>query len=332
MANHYRDRTQVAPLTRTTRSSPPSLERSVTLHQARVFKAVADRLSFSVAAQDLKLSQPSVSYQVKELERAVGTDLFDRLGKHISLTQAGHLLYGYVRQTLNVIDEAAVALGELQGLERGTLKVGASTTVGIYLIPVALGAFKKLHPGLAISLEIGARGAIQEKVLRNELDLAVVGPPLRDPDLVVLPFITDELVVIAPREHPLAARRGLSLRDLKDEPFLMREEGSGTRFEVEKAARRANVRLLVGMELGSNGAIKHAVESGLGLAILSRYAVGLEETAGKLALLDVEGFPLRRQWNIVRLKRNRLAAPVAGFIDFLRSGDWGLPGVAEAGV
>ena len=310
-----------------TQTGPLSLERSITLHQLRVFKAVADNLSFSAAAHDLRLSQPSISYQVKELERAVGTDLLDRLGKHVALTQAGHLLYGYVRKTLNVIDEAAVALGELQGLERGSLKVGASTTVGIYLIPTALGAFKKLHPALAISLEIGARGAIQEKVLKNELDLAVVGPPLKDPDLVVTPFITDELVVIAPHEHPLAGRSGLTLRDLRDEPFLMREEGSGTRFAVEKAARRANVRLKVGMELGSNGAIKHGVESGLGLAILSRHAIGLEETAGKLALLDIEGFPIRRQWNIVHLKRNRLASPVSGFIDFLRSGAWGMPSV-----
>jgi LysR family transcriptional regulator, low CO2-responsive transcriptional regulator len=324
MATHYRDRGEVA---RVTRSSPLALERSITLHQLRVFKAVADNLSFSQAAHGLRLSQPSVSYQVKELERAVGMDLLDRLGKHVALTQAGHLLYGYVRQTLNVIDEASVALQELQGLERGSLKVGASTTVGIYVIPTALGAFKKLHPGLAISLEIGARGAVQEKVLKNELDLAIVGPPLKDPDLVVLPFISDELVVIAPHGHPLAKRRNLGLRDLREEPFLMREEGSGTRFEVEKAARKANVRLEVGMELGSNGAIKHAVESGLGLAILSRYAVGLEETAGKLALLDVEGFPIRRRWNIVHLKRNRLARPLAEFIDFLRSGTWGMPGV-----
>jgi DNA-binding transcriptional LysR family regulator len=106
----------------------------------------------------------------------------------------------------------------------------------------------------------------------------------------------------------------------------MREEGSGTRFAVEKAERRANLKLEVGMELGSNGAIKHGVESGLGLAILSRYAVGLEETTGKLAILDVDGFPIRRQWHIVHLRRNRLASPVAGFIDFLRSGTWGMPG------
>ena len=323
MPNHYRDRQLAHSLKK---AAPLSLEENVTLHQLRVFKAVADRLSFSAAAHDLRLSQPSVSYQVKELERAVGTDLFDRLGKHVALTQAGDLLYGYVRQTLNVIDEAAVALEELQGLARGSLKVGASTTVGIYVMPTALGAFKKLHPQLDVSLEIGGRFAIQEKVLRNELDLAVVGPALKDPDLVVEPFINDELVVIAPREHPLAGRRSLTLKDLKEESFLMREEGSDTRAAVEKVARRANVRLRVEMELGSNGAIKHAVESGLGIAILSRYAVGLEETAGKLALLDVEGFPVHRQWNLVHLRRNRLAAPVAGFIEFLRSGDWGRPG------
>ena len=242
----------------------------------------------------------------------------------------GTLVYGYVRQQVNRLGEGAAALEELQARLRGSRKVWASTTVGIYVIPAALGAFKRKHPGIAISLEIGARGAVQEKVLRNQLDLAVVGPPLHDPDLVVLPFISDELVVIAPREHPLAKRRNLSLKDLEGEPFLMREEGSGTRFAVDLATRKANVRLEVGMELGSNGAIKHAVESGLGLAILSRYAIGLEETAGKLALLDVEGFPIRRQWNIVHLKRNRLARPVAEFIDFLRSGTWGMPSAGLA--
>ncbi|TME17863.1 MAG: LysR family transcriptional regulator [Chloroflexi bacterium] len=312
------------PRTRTssTRSTPLALERDITLHQLRVFKAVADRLSFSVAAHDLKLSQPSVSYQVKELERAIGMDLLDRLGKHVELTQAGHLLYGYVRRILNLIDESSIALEEMHGLERGTLKVGASTTVGIYVIPVALGAFKRLHPGLVISLEIGNRGKVQEDVLKNDLDLAIVGPTLKNPDLQVIPFLSDELVVIAPRGHPLADRQSLTLKDLKDEPFIMREEGSGTRWSVEKAARRVGVNLAVAMELGSNGAIKHAVESGLGLAAISRYAITLEQAGGRLVVLEVDGFPVRRQWNIVHLKRSRLAKPVAGFIDFLTSGNW----------
>lgn len=282
---------------------------------------MADKLSFSAAAHELRLSQPSVSYQVKELERAVGMDLLDRLGKRVELTQAGRQLLAYVRRILNTIDEASIVLEELRGLERGTLKVGASTTVGIYVIPSQLGAFKKQHPGLAISLEIGNRGAVQERVLANELDLAVVGPPLKHPDLAVIPWLFDELVVIAPEDHPLAHRRGLTLKDLKDEPMLMREPGSGTRWAVEKQARKAGVNLQVAMELGSNGAIKHAVESGLGLAILSRHAIELERTAATLAELDVEGFPIRRQWHIVHLKRNRLAAPVAAFIEFLKGGN-----------
>ena len=302
--------------------APLVLERNITLHQLRVFKAVADRVSFSAAAHDLGLSQPSVSYQVKELERAVGMDLLDRLGKKVELTQAGHLLYGYVRQTLNLVDEASAALEEMRGIGRGTLKVGASTTVGIYVMPAALGAFKKLHPGLVISLEIGNRGQVQDLVLRNELDLAVVGPVQKDPDLVTVPFISDELVIVAPKGHRLAGKAKLSLRDLKGEAFIMREEGSGTRMTVERVAKRAGVSLDVAMSLGSNGAIKHAVESGLGVAAISRYAIDLEQKSGRLVALDVDGFPLRRPWNIVHLRRQRLPSAVAAFVDFLKAGEW----------
>ena len=302
--------------------SGPVLDRSVTLHQLRTFKAVADNLSFSAAAHELSISQPSVSYQVKELEVALGLPLLDRLGKRVSLTEAGQLLYGYARRTLNLLDEAAVALEEMRGLSRGTLKVGASTTVGIYLIPAALGAFKRRHPDLSISLEVGNRGQVQDRVLRNQLDLAVVGPVLKDPDLASIPFMEDELVVVAPAGHPFAGREGISLRDLKDEPFLMREEGSGTRWATEKAAHRAGVTLQVAMELGSNGAIKHAVEGGLGLAVLSRYAISLERSQESLVVLDVAGFPIRRDWHIVHLRRRHLPKPVAGFVEFLRSREW----------
>lgn len=305
--------------------APPALlqlDRDITLHQLRIFRAVADHLSFSSAALELRISQPSVSYQVKELESAIGLPLLDRLGKRVQLTEAGQVLYGYTRRTLNLLDEAALALEDLRGIRRGSLRIGASTTVGIYVIPAALGAFKKRHPDLVISLEIGARGSVQEKVLNNELDLAVVGPPLQDPDLVSIPFLKDELVVVAPAGHPLARRTGLTLRDLREESFLMREPGSGTRWAVEKEARRAGVALRVGMELGSNGAIKHAVESGLGVAVLSRYAIGLEKASGDLVVLDVAGFPVRREWHIVHLRRRKLASAVQEFLEFLRGGTW----------
>ena len=298
------------------------LDLAVTLRQLRTFKAVADLKSFSRAALRLKLSQPSISYQVKELEEALGVPLLDRLGKRVSLTEAGTLLYGYARRMLEVLDEAAVAVEEMRGIKRGTLRLGASTTVGIYLLPAALGAFKKLHPGLVISLEIGARERVQEQVLRGELDLAVVGPALKDPELAIVPFLTDELVVVAPAGHVLAGKKRLDLKALAGQPFVMREPASGSRLSLEKVARKAGAKLSVAMELGSNGAIKHAVESGLGLAVISRYACALEFASGRLVELDVRGFPIRRDWHIVYLRRRKLPASVQAFIQFLRSTSW----------
>ena len=298
------------------------LDRAVTLRQLRTFKTVADLTSFSAAAQRLKLSQPSVSYQVKELEETLGLPLLDRLGKRVQLTEAGNVLYNYARRMLDVLDEATVVIEEMRGIQRGTLRVGASTTVGIYLLPAALGAFKKLHPGLVISLEIGTRARVQDQVLRNELDLAVVGPALKDPELAIIPFLSDELAVVAPAGHALAGRRGLTLKDLADQPFIMREAASGSRLSLEKAARKAGAKLRVAMELGSNGAIKHAVESGLGLAVISRYATALEFSSGRLVELDVRGFPIRRDWHIVHLRRRKLPASVLAFIDFLKETSW----------
>jgi DNA-binding transcriptional LysR family regulator len=298
------------------------LDRAVTLRQLRTFKTVADLNSFSLAAQRLKLSQPSISYQVKELEETLGLPLLDRLGKRVQLTEAGSVLYSYARRMLDVLDEATVVIEEMRGIKRGTLRVGASTTVGIYLLPAALGAFKKQHPGLVISLEIGTRARVQEQVLRNELDLAVVGPALRDPDLAIIPFLSDELVVVAPAGHALTGKRGLTLKDLADQPFVMREAASGSRWSLEKAARKAGAKLTVAMELGSNGAIKHAVESGLGLAVISRYACALEFSTKRLIELDVRGFPIRRDWHIVHLRRRKLPASVLAFIDFLKGTTW----------
>ena len=221
-----------------------------------------------------------------------------------------------------MLDEATVVIEEMRGIKRGTLRVGASTTVGIYLLPAALGAFKKLHPGLVISLEIGTRARVQEQVLSSELDLAVVGPALKDPELAVIPFLSDELVVIAPAGHPLAGKRGLTLRQVTGEPFVMREAASGSRWSLEKAARKAGARLNIAMELGSNGAIKHAVESGLGLAVISRYACALEFSTKRLVELEVSGFPIRRDWHIVHLRRRKLPASVTAFIEFLQGTSW----------
>lgn len=311
-------------------TEPLELDRTITLHQLRTFRAVAEQLSFSAAASELRLSQPSVSYQVKELEEALGVSLLDRLGKRVRLTEAGEILYGYAQRTLNLLDEAALVMEQLRGIERGSLRVGASPTVGVYLIPLALGAFKRHHPQLAVSLEIGNRGRLEERLRAGALDLAVMSGPFNDPDLESAPFMDDELVLVVPAGHPLASRESLSLRDFKAENFLMREVGSGTRLAVEQAARKANVTLNVGMELGSNGAIKHAVEAGLGVAVLSRHAIELERREGGLVVVEVAGFPVRRRWSIAHLRRARLPVAVQGFLEFLRSGEWQRPGVAPS--
>ena len=299
-----------------------AIEKGLTLHQLRTFRAVAEQLSFSAAAHELSISQPSVSYQVKELEAVLGLPLIDRLGKRVRLTEAGEVLYEYARRTLTLLDEVALVMEQMRGIERGTLRVGASATVGIYVIPLALGAYKKVHPNLALSLEIGSRETLQERLKRGVLDLAVLSLPIADPNLESTPFMDDELVLVVPAGHPLAGRADLTLRDFTGESFLMREPGSGTRLAVEVAARRAGVSLQVGMELGSNGAIKHAVEAGLGVAVLSSHAIELERRGGGLVVVDIEGFPILRPWSIVHLRRRQLPAAVAQFIEFLREGEW----------
>jgi len=303
-------------------AEPLGVEKGVTLHQLRTFRAVAEQLSFSAAAHELSISQPSVSYQVKELEAVLGLPLIDRLGKRVRLTEAGEVLYEYARRTLTLLDEATLVMEQMRGIERGTLRVGASTTVGIYVIPLALGAYKKLHPNLALSLEIGARETLQERVKRGVLDLAVLSLPIADPDLESTSFMDDELVMVVPAGHTLAGRSNLTLRDFTGESFLMREPGSGTRIAVEMASRRAGVSLQVGMELGSNGAIKHAVEAGLGVAVLSSHAIELERRGGGLVVVDIEGFPILRPWSIVHLRRRQLPSAVGQFIEFLRDRRW----------
>jgi len=303
-------------------TGPLDLDRALTLQQLRTFRAVADHMSFSAAAVQLGISQPSVSYQVKELETVLGLPLLDRLGKRIRLTEAGEILYGYARRTLNLLDEAAVTFEQIRGLRRGRLRVGATTTVGIYVIPLALGAFKKRHPGLQVSLDISGRNTMQDRVLKGTVDMAILSPPVDDTELVAEPFMNDELVMVVPAGHPLGGRPDLTLRDFKDEPFLMREAGSGTRLCVEEAAQRAGVTLQTAMELGSNGAIKHAVEAGLGVAVLSRHAIELERREGGLLVVDVDGFPILRPWSIVHVRRQRLPAAVEEFAGFLKSDEW----------
>lgn len=290
----------------------------MTLHQLKVFATVATEGSFSQAAKKLFISQPSVSYQVRELEREVQAELFEQTGRRIHLTQPGETLFGYVQQILTLMDDTVRAMQELRGLERGALRVGASSTAGIYVLPPILGAFKHRYPNVDIAMDIAPWPVVRERLLQRRIDLAVVGEPSREPELEIEPFLGNELVVIAPPDHHLVGVSGVPLAVLAQEPFLIREPTSGTRLTLERLTQASGVELRVAMELGSNGAIKQAVEAGLGVAVLSRQAIQLEVQAGKLRELDVEGFPIHRQWNIVRLRARRPSIPAAAFQEVLK--------------
>ncbi|MBI3976691.1 MAG: LysR family transcriptional regulator [Chloroflexi bacterium] len=287
------------------------------LHQLRIFQAVARHLSYRRAAEELILSQPAVSMQVKALEKSVGQELFEQIGRRIYLTEAGRELSTYCTRIFALLDEAQQVLDDLKGLQRGALKVVATTTVGIYVVPRALGIFHRRHPSINVSLSVENWSAAHDLLTRNEVDLAVGGYVEDDHDLAFEPFMPNELVVIASPEHRLAGQSRIPLQELQSEVFLVREAGSGTRATMEGALRERGFIPRLGMELSRNGAIKQAVAADLGIAVLSRQACLYELASGALIALDVEGFPVLRHWCVVHLRDKHLSAAALAFKQFL---------------
>ncbi|MDI3341655.1 MAG: LysR family transcriptional regulator [Sphaerobacter sp.] len=289
----------------------------LTLHQLRLFREVARQGSFSRAAEALFISQPGVSGQIKALERAVGLPLFERAGRSIRLTEAGRELLGYADRVLTLLDEAQVVLQELAGVERGSVRLGASTTAGIYVAPKALGTFHRRFPGVRLALDVLNRFGVEQLLSDGEIDLAIMGKIENPKGLEVEPFLPNELVVIASPRHRLAGVRAVPAAALSEEIFLLREAGSGTRADTETLFDRWGIPLRIGMELRSTGAIKQAVAADLGVAVIPRVAIGLELQVGRLVTLDVEGFPVQRHWSLVRRSGRRPAAAAAALWDFL---------------
>jgi LysR family transcriptional regulator, low CO2-responsive transcriptional regulator len=287
------------------------------LHQLRIFHAVATHRSYSRAAAELFLSQPGVSQQVKALEHSIGLPLFEKVGRSIRPTEAGKELLSYSERIFALLDETRLVMEELSGARRGTVHVAASTTAGIYVVPAALGAFHRLNPGVKLTLDVVNRFNVQERLLNDEVDLAVMGLIEDAHDLDVAEFVPNELVVIAPPGHRLAQRHKISLEELGNETFMLREAGSGTRTDVARIFSAADVPLRVGMELRSSGAIKQAVAADLGISIMPLSALELEVAAGRLVILDVEGFPVHRHWSLARRSGRHLSAAALALWNFL---------------
>ena len=296
----------------------------ITLRQLRVFEAVAVHLNFTRAAEELHLSQPAVSMQIRQLEDVVGVELFEKLGKRIQLTEAGRELFHYGQGIINQLREAEEVLESLKGLSGGRIKLAVASTVN-YFAPRLLAAFHRRYPEINLHLDVTNREALVRLLDANEADLVMMGHPPDNLQLVTEPFMENPLVVIAPPQHPLAKQPNISLERLAEEVFVMREPGSGTRQAMERFFYDHGLEIRKGMEMTRNEAIKQAVRAGLGLSIVSIHTIELELETGRLIALDVEEFPILRGWNLVHRRGKRLSPAAQAFREFVLSGsfrDW----------
>ena len=290
--------------------------RHVTVRQLRTFREVLRCGSFAGAAQALHLTPPAVTLQMRQLEHAAGLPLLERSGAKLEATQAGLEIATAAQRVELAITDCADALNSLRGLKGGRVSIGVVSTAK-YFAPHALGAFSRAFPSVEIRLEVGNRSTIVTALEANTLDLALTGRPPEHLEVDRAPIGAHPHVIVARPDHPLARRRRLAAAVLADETFLVREPGSGTRNLMERFFAESKVAPRIGMEMASNETIKQAVMAGLGIAFLSAHTVAAELADRRLAMLDIAGLPVVRQWFIVRLARRRLLPAAQALRQFL---------------
>ncbi len=289
---------------------------NVTFRQLSVFEAVANCLSYTQAAQELHLSQPAVSMQIKQLEENVGLPLFEKMGRQIYLTEAGREMHHYCRSIAGQLRELEEVLEHIKGIQRGRLDISVASTAN-YFATRLLAAFSRKYEGTTFSLDVTNRETLLRQLELNEKDLVIMGKPPEDRDLEATVFMDNPLVVIAAPDHPLVTAKELDLKTLQEETFVVRESGSGTRIAMQRFFGEHDVSLSTGMEMTSNEAIKQAVEAGLGLGIVSIHTLELELEARRLVVLDVREFPILRHWYVVQRRGKRLSPVAQAFKDFV---------------
>lgn len=290
--------------------------KSVTLRQLRVLVAVARHLSVSRAAEELGLTPPAVSMQLKELEQQVGAPLFDRTGRAVTLTTTGEYLLSYARRILSTLKDAEDAMARLRSLQGGTLTIGMVGTAQ-YFLPGLIAAFHAEHPGIDLKLRVGHREQLVSLMQCNEVDLAVMSRPPRELAARAEAFAMHPHVLVTAPRHPFAAMAHVPVAALAREGFIARETGSGTRavFDEFAAEHRLAPRIL--MELDSDEAVKQAVMAGMGVGLLSLHTVGTELQHGLVAIPDIEGLPVVRRWHVVTQQAKLLAPAAEAFRDFV---------------
>jgi DNA-binding transcriptional LysR family regulator len=290
--------------------------RRLTLRQFRVFDAVARHLSFSRAAEELHLSQPAVSMQVRGIEAILGLPLTEQLGKKIYLTEAGREVLHASQAITARLDDLQANLAQLRGTDSGRLNLAVTSTVNAVATDILV-RFRGRHPGVSVHLDVANRAEVLDLLAANRTDLAIMGQVPDGLGLAAIRFMDNPLVVIAPPDHPLVGKKKISVGKLAAESFLVREAGSGTRGAMERFFAARGLEIRSSMEMSSNEAIKQAVQAGLGLGILSLQTLEMERALKRLAVLDVEGFPIMRHWYIVHRADKRLSPAARAFKDFV---------------
>lgn len=287
-----------------------------TLQQLKLFESVFRNASYTRAAEELHLTQPAVSIQLKRLELQVSLPLFDIVGKKIFPTAAGKIMYEAACDILQRVEEVKNSVEVLKGEVKGSLKLSVVTT-SKYFMPHLLGTFLSKYPEVEPKLVFTNRARVIQRLHDNEDDFVVMGQIPEDEKLEAYPFLENILVPVAHPNHPFANKKNIPLQALVGERFLEREVGSGTRLVFDRLMEQKGMKVEPYMELGSAEAIKQGVMAGLGLAVLSSHSLELELSANKLVILDVEGFPVKRRWYVVHSKGKKLSLVASTFLDFI---------------
>ena len=291
---------------------------TINFYRLYVFQMVARRLSFSGAAEALHTSQPNISKHIRQLEAELGASLFDRLGGSVALTDAGRGVFDYSERLFGGVGEMRRALNELEGLERGYLRLGASSTPGVYILPSILAGFRKQYPGLEVTFHIGNSEEIVQGILKDQFDLGFVEGHENAPGIQVQPFLKDALVLIAPANHPKLEKEFATLNDLAGEFFIWGETGSGTREGMSALLGKVGIQPENSLELCGCEGVKRSVAAGLGLSAVSRLAIEMEISMGVLAILEGDGLSLPRSLHIITRKDRRPSAAGLAFLAYLR--------------
>jgi LysR family transcriptional regulator, transcriptional activator of the cysJI operon len=284
----------------------------------QVFLSVSKHLNYTRAGEEINLSQPSVSVRIHQLESELRVKLFEQLGKKVVLTDAGQLLVPYANRVIAAVDDAHHAVDELQGLERGSLRIGASTTPGMYLVPQVVARFKRSHPKIDIHLRIKDTREVEDGVLNNEFDFGFVGGHLAAAEVSAHAWLTDELLLVVSPDHRLTNKKTVRKQDLEGESFIVRESGSATRATIVTQLQQANFELETVIEMENPESIKKAVQSGLGIAFISKFAIATELKAKTLTAIRVRDLTINRELKIVHRKDKHLSRAAVAFIEMAR--------------